>query len=77
MREPVGAGCSVREVRASDEVVGQAMSTELSAPSQAAARASPRLSRRLRMAIWLAGFAEEEEHDQAHQTPRRWDRSRC
>ena len=53
----------VLEVRAGDEVVGQAMSTQLSAPSQvsapsqAAARASPRLSRLVRMAIWLAGFA--------------------
>ena len=67
----------MQEVGASDEVVGQAMSTELSVPSQATARASPRLSRLLRMAIWLAGFAEEEEHDQAHQIPLRGDCPRC
>jgi len=66
-----------RGVRVSDEVVGRAMSTEVSALSEAAARAPPRLSRLVWIAIWPAGLDGEEEHDEAHQTPPRGDCFYC
>ena len=72
----MGRGYGVQRVRASDEVFGQAMSTHVSAPSRAAARAPSRLRRLAWIAISPAGFAEEEEHDQAQQSPPGGDCSR-